>query len=754
MTRQRIRLQHKAAQKIQTAFRTFSARKMELRQNEQENEAAIIIQSHLKTYFERQRYLRLRSACILLQQRFRMRELAKKREISHMISIGAAITIQSRYRAYKAHRNYIALKKAVISMQSLFRMKQHRDYYLNLQKSCVNVQSKYRACIKMKVDQRYYKQLRSACILMQARYRASKLRKFEHEAFIVKRNAAVFLQSTYKGYCVRQHFNRLRSACILIQTRYRSSKLARVEHSSFLTKKRAVITLQSTFRGYKTRKELRFRSLAATAIQTSYRSFVARREFNKKRRSIELLKSFLFACVLRKEFLQMKSSAICIQRWYRRIIIRDYNRSCFLKKKKAVITIQSCFRRYIVRKVTARKNRSAVLIQSIYRMHRERVHYLKLRMICVSMQRTARNNLYLKQERLRKQQQYEYDRRSYSACMIQAAFRNYSLRRNISLRICRKIEKQNNAAFALQSYFNTFLIRSNFLKLRSSCLFVQRKYRANVLRRECQIQYENQRQAAVVLQNTFRFWMVRQQFNVENSSAVTIQCWYRMICAQRCSQLLQNLTIRTRRQFGSEKITREVLQPLFSVTNLSNMDVMWEKAFKENSAAVTIQKNVRCYQARIKYKGYISAVVSIQQRRRATVECRNAYQLYQKKKCAILILQSAIRTFLEKRHTLRAVCVIERMFITHLTRVKYLKQRSSCVLIQKWFRHKLESRRLRDQFLITQRAAITIQAWWRGVLCHQVVEKLHDAATIIQASYKSYRVRCDYHQLKQVSIIM
>ena len=169
---------------------------------------------------------------------------------------------------------------------------------------------------------------------------------------------------------------------------------------------------------------------------------------------------------------------------------------------------------------------------------------------------------------------------------------------------------------------------------------------------------------------------------------------------------------------------------------------------QQKMAAIIIQKNFRMFTARKKYRCLRQVTSFMQIKWRQILLAKETQAFYMEQNGAAKTIQLFFRKYLLVKKQYWSAIVIQKTVRCFLIRRHYLEQRESVVLIQQWYRRIEHARCERVSFLLQRGAAITIQAWWRGVLCRSIVTELHHAATVIQANYKTYRVRMDYHYLR------
>lgn len=153
--------------------------------------------------------------------------------------------------------------------------------------------------------------------------------------------------------------------------------------------------------------------------------------------------------ILLRERKQRENAAKIIQHWYKRqLFIRVLSK--FTTSLKFYIEFK-------------KKEKAAVIIQSYYKMHLQRRKFVKFR-----------NSIVL--------------------------FQIYSRKFLMTNQVKKKVE----AVKKIQTLVRCYLVRSQFLNLKTSAIFVQRKFRANREMRIVRAQFLNIKAAVIIIQKWFR----------------------------------------------------------------------------------------------------------------------------------------------------------------------------------------------------------------------------------------------------------
>ncbi|EDV27588.1 uncharacterized protein TRIADDRAFT_53434 [Trichoplax adhaerens] len=410
---------------IQSKYRSYVVRKKYC----QLKDSIIKVQANVRCYQERNRYLQLLNAAIMMQRRYRSKIIAQKlnheyrklRQSAILIQAvyrghlyrrhlaqhnAAAITIQSFYRGYQVRRNHGDLVNTVTKLQAMFRRKKAQIYYKQLLRACSMIQQRYRAKLAMKNTVKDYLCKRVAIIRLQSAVRgmfsrreAQKIRStiklqahvrgmLQRQNYMKLKQSAIFIQSKIRSLLVRKDYQRQLNAIIYIQRWYRARCLANATRYSYLYTCGAIITIQATYRGYSVRKLVNKQREAAIQIQSFYRCYFQRRQYTQLRKNAILLQACVRRQQLQERYQQMQKATIILQNYYRAYKVSRDQRESYLYIRTAVIRLQSCWRGYRTRKQIAFEN-AALTLQKRYRMkligQSIRNNYLQLReaVICI-----------------------------------------------------------------------------------------------------------------------------------------------------------------------------------------------------------------------------------------------------------------------------------------------------------------------------------------------------------------------------------
>ncbi|NWV87522.1 ASPM protein, partial [Machaerirhynchus nigripectus] len=768
-TRKKLKLEYRAAVKIQTAFRAHAARV----KHKAMVQASVVIQRWYRNCKagKRQRlnFLMTRAAVLSLQAAFRGWKVRKQIQRQHV----AATRIQSTFRKFMAVKKFRLVNHAVLTIQRHYRARvlgqRQRQEYVRLRNAAVGLQALWRgravrktiqkkhhlatiiqSCYRMHINQLKYKKLRQATLVIQKYYRAYCMKKTQRAIYLKTKAAVLVLQSAYRGmtvrkkrnklnkaattiqaafksYLVKKEYERLRSATIAIQRRYRAVIHAKCQRQRYLSLKRATVKVQAIYRGVRVRQQVRCMHQAALCIQATFKMH----------------------CMSIK-YQSMRMAAIRIQRQYRAFCLGKVQRKKYLELKKSVIILQAACRGMKVRQDLKTMHQSAAIIQSYYRMHRQQRDFRKLLLATRQIQQWFRAC------KERDAQVHNYTIVKNAVLCIQAAFRG--------MRTRRLIRTMNESAVIIQRRFRTSLERKRFLSIKSAAVVIQRKYRATKLGKIQRQKYLCLLNAAVIIQSAFRGFVVRKKVQKMHQAATVIQAMLRMrkIYTSYHTLRLASVIIQQRyRAYREGKRERE------KYLKLCNSVLVLQAAYRgmktrcflrrQHEAALTIQRNYRMYRQYCHYRRVQWAAQLIQRRYRAHRLRKIAVQHYTSLKKAATCIQRAFRDMRvrkQQQEMHRAATVVQKNFKAFRERQRYLSLKAATLVFQRRYRALALARQHALEYQSLRRAAILIQAVYRGVRVRRSLEHMHLAASTIQAAYRMLRERRAYQNMRNAAMVV
>ncbi|NWQ68255.1 ASPM protein, partial [Neopipo cinnamomea] len=702
----KIAVQHysslkKAATCIQKAFRDMQTRK----QQQEMHRAATVVQKNFKAFRERQRYLSLKAATLVFQRRYRALLLSRQHTLEYRSLRRATVCIQAVYRGIRVRNSIKHMHSAASAIQSAYRMYRDRKSYQNMRTAAIVIQSHYRSYVKGKNQRKEYLTVKNSVLVIQASYRGMKAR----QKLKVMHVSAIVIQSSYRMYVQRRHFKQLCWAVRVIQQRFRAKMAKEADMKNYAKMKKAVICLQAAFRAKKAR-QLYKANIAARCIQSFLRMCIERRRFLEKKSAVITIQSMFRCQRTRTRYKLIQSSAIAIQRWYRSCHRARLQRAEYLAQRQAIVIIQSAFRGLKARKI-ARQIRAARKVQSFLWMAVQRRKYIQLRTAAITLQAYY----------LMRKTQLQYTKYKKAAVFLQQCYRSHLIVKHQRMAYLQTLKN----IIIVQARVRGFIEKKRFHKVKESTIKIQAAYRGYKAR-----QWVNKMRAAQVIQALFRGHKARKEYAAVVKATLVIQSHFRMKQLRTWFLEMKFCALTIQRRWRAT-LTARVIRHHFLATK---------------TAAVKIQLAYRQYRAR-KLLRKVSAAVIIQKHLQAWQEGRLQFMKYNKTRRAVIKLQAFIRGYLVRKkiseqkqkkrllhftaaayHHISAI-KIQRAYRIHLTLKLAQNQISSVLIIQRWFRAKMQ----RKRFLRDYQRIVLLQHAIRGWLNHR-----HDAAIIIQRNVQRF----------------
>ncbi|XP_060686162.1 abnormal spindle-like microcephaly-associated protein isoform X2 [Hemiscyllium ocellatum] len=788
--RKMIHLQHKAATKIQAAFRGHASRvKYSAMQN-----AVIAIQrwyrSSKVSQHQRVQYLNIRTAVIILQAAFRGMATREKLKVQYK----AAVAIQTAFRKFRAQHQFVLLKNAALAVQRRFKAKimgrKERQKYLRMCQSAIIIQAAYKgmmarkeysrkwqACITIQSYFRMHKMcakfqaMRCAALIIQNRFRAHVQRKYQRQRYQNIRSAAILLQASFRGmrsrkkvkeihkaatiiqaavrsFSSRKCYTTLRAASILLQRQFRALALSRKQRRTYLSIRGATLTIQAAYRGMKVRQEIRHRHKAATIIQSAFRMHRV--------------------CL---PYQALRLATIIIQTHYRAHLQAKIYRDIYWKLRNSVLLIQAAYRGIIVRQHLRSMHKSATLIQSYYRMHKERQRYKRLCWAATAVQRKFRAC------KIRDACVKRYNDVKRATIHIQACFRGMKTRQEIR-QICQ-------AAVIIQRRIHAYNDRKRYLSLKTAAIVIQQRYRALLLTRIQQKNYSTIRNATISIQAAYRGMKARREIQCKHKAATVIQATFRMhrmhlpYRALKLAATIIQTHYRAHLQMKTDHNNYIKLCNGVRLIQSAYRGMMVRRHLRRlHKSATLIQSYYRMHKEQQRYKRLCWAATAVQQRYRACKvrdvcvkqynDMKNAaikfQAFYRKKKArdlakrikAIRRIISFLQMCVDRKFFLiqrSAVIVLQAAFRGHREKARYRAMCQAAISIQNWYRACKMGRLQLVQYQSMRQAAITIQTAYRCMVVRRCV-KQKDAAVKIQSTFRMIQCRRSFLKIKSAAIVV
>ncbi|XP_036971161.1 abnormal spindle-like microcephaly-associated protein isoform X1 [Acanthopagrus latus] len=694
--------------KMQAVYRGFRARE----DLKKKHSAARAIQAQFRMHRIRMAYLATKCAAIIIQERYRAKMLRDQQMQQYRTMKSAAVYIQAAYRGHRARRKIAEMHQAATVIQRKFLTFQERKGFLAIKAAALVCQQRYRQAFLARKDRLDYLSKRRAVICLQAAYRGYEVRKQLH----IQHAAAVKIQAHFRMYRQRTYYKKLSWAASVLQTCYRANKKMREEMHALSAKRKAAVVLQAAYRGMKSRRIVRQSHQAASVIQRAYRAHCEH-----------------------KQYLALKSSVLTIQRRYRATVAAKEQMQEYQKLRRAAVILQTAYRGQQVRKEVARWHQAATVIQSAFRGHREEVKFQAMRLSAIIIQRHYRSCVLQRQER------EKFLRVRHSAIILQAAFRGHHVRTNLA--------KMHRAATVIQAVFKRYKQQSAFRKQQWAACVLQQRFRAQ-RRRNIEIKrYQQCRKAAVVLQAAYRGMKSRRIVRQSHQAASVIQRAYRAHCEHKQYLALKSSVLTIQRRYRATVAAKEQMQ---EYQKLRRAAVILQTAYRgqqvrkevarQHQAATVIQSAFRGHREEVKFQAMRLSAIIIQRHYRSCVLQRQEREKFLKMKQSTVLLQAAfrghhVRTNITKMH--RAATVIQAVFKRYKQQSAFRKQQWAACVLQQRFRAQRQRNIEIKRYQQCRKAAVVLQAAYRGMKSRRIVRQSHQAASVIQ---RAYRAHCEHKQ--------
>ena len=704
--------------------------------------AAIVIQSVVKTFLCRSRYLRIRHAVIAMQRKYRKR---KQLAFNH-----SATVIQSAVRMFLLRSKFLKARRAAVLIQAVYRCEVQRVQFKLMRTSAVMIQrwwhrrmqlrwckaaTKIQSFMRMVSVRRQYRGTVRKVVIVQSLVRSflTRLR------FVLTRESAVSIQRCWRRHVLLREARVRRSimlgAAIAIQAAFRgylerkAYKTKQMQHwtavniqrifrgyctRQYYTKQRSVIVLlQAACRAAIVRMQLRRRANAAMVIQRAMRVMLAQREYQRMQRCIAAIQSACRGYLVRQELRRRQKAAVVIQKIYQGFVARCQ----FRRDYQSVVCLQAHVRGLQVRRGLQEKRTAATALQSVFRGYQARQFYSKQLTGILHLQRICRS--YLAERHFARQQS--------AAVAIQKMVRGMSARKQYA--------RQQNLVVFMQACVRHHLAVQKLNAMRQSCVVVQKWWRNMLLIRSVRRQFLVSVGAAVTLQAAIRRFIARKRFVVVRHASVTIQAVLRMWKTRAAFQQLRSAAVLVQRRYRAKVAGREQRQLYVEMCH----------------SALVLQQRFRARRIgrvhRQRYQELRSAAVIVQQRFRARLIGRVQRQRYQELRSAVVVIQQKFRARRFGQHQRRcyrmlrhATLVIQRSYrayvIGHRQKSDYVQLRRSAIVLQRQYRARSAGRLQRCRYEKLRCAAVTIQRWFRAHIVAQAARlqyrKLYSAVLLVQ----------------------
>ncbi|XP_064086058.1 LOW QUALITY PROTEIN: abnormal spindle-like microcephaly-associated protein homolog [Macrobrachium nipponense] len=734
-----------AAVTIQRSLRSRNLMMQKRREYLSMRQNIIRIQSAVRCWLQRSRYKKVQAAVVCLQRRYCALKQMRKQRQDYLLLKKACVIVQSNYRMKRQRDLYEKKRQAALFIQMWYRTckvsQKEQSIFKSKREACILIQKSWR----MHSQRLKYQRIRQACISIQHRYRAHKLGVSVRNEYIKKQMACITLQSWVRMVVTRKKFLTLKKSAICIQRHVRARNVGmkcqqeyqelkagaiklqslyrmRKQRREYLHLKSAAVTLQEHFRAHMKMQAVRsayiVKKNAAVTIQSKVRMWLTQREYARKREACVRIQAW-FRCVQAcRCYLAQRNSVLIIQKYFRAYLLQRKAQRQYVTTRKAVITLQAAFKGYLTRKNLREKHRAATVIQKRFRGLKMRNAYLtKLRAISV-LQCSLRN--YLIGKKTRK----DYLEKRSAAVAIQACVRGHIVRK--------RVQEMNNAAVVIQKTWRMYYICKGFQKKKKAIVTIQRAYLSYLLTKAVMCEYKKSYSCVVKSQAIVRGFLVRQCMKKQMYSATCIQAYFRSYCVSKQYVLKRKAAIKLQAAARGFLVRKALRQ--------------------QRDAAVAIQSSFRRWRECRKYKEICNSVLVIQTHWRATLLMRETLTNYHTIKGAVLVIQSACRGWIARKHILkqhRAATVIQAHVRGLSQYRKYAQLKFNTVHIQRWWRNIQLGSKVQENYVLKKKSAIIIQSYFRKYTARKRYKESHTSATKIQSFYRAYRQRQIYIKQKQ-----
>ncbi|XP_010356754.2 abnormal spindle-like microcephaly-associated protein isoform X2 [Rhinopithecus roxellana] len=397
------------------------------------------------------------------------------------------------------------------------------------------------------------KEIRAAR-LIQTTWRKYKL-KTDLKRHQERDKAARIIQSAVINFLAKQRMRKRVNAALIIQKYWRrvlaqrkllilkKEKLEKVQN-------KAASLIQAMWRRYRAKKYL-CKVKAACKIQAWYRCWRAHKEYLAILKAVKIIQGCFYTKLERTWFLNVRASAVIIQRKWRAILSAKIAHEHFLmiKRHRAACLIQAHYRGYKERQVFLRQKSAALIIQKYIRAReagkRERIKYIEFKKSTVILQALVRGWLVRKRilEQRTKIRLLHFTAAAYyhlNALRIQRAYKLYLAVKNAN--------KQVNSVICIQRWFRARLQQKKF---------IQKYYSIEKIEHEGQECLSQRNRAASVIQKAVRHFVLRKKQEKFTSGIIKMQALWRGYSWRKKNDCTKIKAIRLSLQVVNREIREE-----------------------------------------------------------------------------------------------------------------------------------------------------------------------------------------------------
>lgn len=506
-----------------------------------------------------ERYAALKSATVFVQRLFRANVAMRRERENYLKARQSALMVQKVFRGFVTRKHWPDTRKrlmlendrrvhAVNTIKRLLRKNlpptQNRLTFLKLKRTVLYTEGRYIANKMMKMQNKLYITLKKATVFVQRRFRANMAGARERNRYLNYQRSALLIQKMFRCFMARKNwpvtrdrlqlekekrvaavntvkrtlrrhlpttqdradFVRMRAAALFVQRTWRAKHLMMVQREWYTTSQYATVYVQRTFRAKvamrSNRREYLKAKQSAVLIQKVYRGYVVRSIWPEVRDR------------LAAERAERVCAANVIKRALRRCLPATQDRLYYEQLRRLVVSIQKRYCAKIAMR-TQRESylmlrRSALVIQRRFRANlnarRDRHLYVQLKTVAIGLQAAARG--------------YLFRQLLWPTLMVELTSRRLLLFRCANI-IKRTFMKQlansdrqrflelQRAAVIIQRWFRARRQVLEYIKLRSTVVIVQQRFRATQAARQQRAEYLRLRNVTVMLQACTRRFLAR-----------------------------------------------------------------------------------------------------------------------------------------------------------------------------------------------------------------------------------------------------
>ena len=669
--------------------------------------AALAIHSIVRTYVTGLKKYREKKRATLVQATFRGYRTRKRLELEDL----SALVIQFAW----SERRYIMIKDiSATKIQKLFR----KHFF-----------------------QRKYEMNRFCIIFIQSGWR----RAIARRNFFLLRSSALTVQSIWRGSEDRKQYLKFISVIRSIQY------LCRVQHTITAYKKdfNAVMVIQSWWRIKFPRRVLLRSVKAATCLQAYVRSYFQCRKFRRAQFDSIMIQRTWRVYHWTKRYQRQKRAAVCLQKFCQaRLSINTANR-----RRQSVLDIQRITRGYLCRRkrvvfiqedrkeLFIRKQNRAIHIQNVWRSSVERKRYTLIMHSVIVLQRVVRGliaqSLCKKKISAARTIQLLFKRIIDETRAQKAKFASTQIQRFWRAILAAKymaslrMKKSIASAIMVQSMWRGARARSAYNTIRISTFAIQAFYRTRSAMKALEVLVEDR--SLILIQSRWRGAVAHENYIVARSSVIMIQAYIRRMLTMKHTEelndqsLLKEASTLIQSHWRRAKACEELMK-----ARVSAIIIQSSARRRLGSKDLGCLRNERLSKSSIAIQTYWRGAIA----RDSLTTARGSAIIIQACVRRMLALQIKEAINCGKLLATKASIAIQTYWRRAMARDSFNAARVSAIIIQACVRRMLALQIkavVNCNKLLATKSAVSIQAYWRGVLARDAFTTARVSAIIIQA---------------------